>query len=287
MSNQIKQHVKAYSNTECQAIFAGIHEGAHIQEILHQFLPGTEITVQDALNSICEYVHPGASEKTSLICGLVNSLRKIGLRVARVVPGIILGQNEARLYVQPRLLYVAYPDLKEFSPRPFAYTATLTRDELPALDGPASGFGFKQDWPENNEFEMQPFEESEEEEVVECFEPVLMRQILPRSEIIVAQAFEELCAGLHKAEGSSLQRYDDLHLDLEDIGVRFYRYSDRFDQSGLSREGFLMLENSRQFVRVYPKLDWMVPPVYLRWIAMLPERENLSTWTHGQLFSEI
>ncbi|MDM0068395.1 hypothetical protein [Variovorax sp. J31P207] len=280
MSNEIRLPIEGFSKTKCQALFAGINEGAYVQNILHQLLPGTETSVEKALNSICEYVHPGTSESSALIGGLINALGKIGLRVARAVPGFILGQDEARLYVQPRLLIAAYPELKEHSPRPYAYTVTLSGDELCALDGLASGFGFKEDWPENNEYEVEEVEESKEEEVIERFKRVLMELMLPDSQITVAQAVEELCAALIRTDESSLERCDALHMELERMGVRFHKYSDRFDHRFLSGKGFLRLENSRQFVRLNPELDSIIPPVHLSWIAMLPKREH--PWTQGQ-----
>ena len=274
MTNEIQQHVKGFTKAQNQALTAGILEGAYIQEILRQLLPGSDGTVGDALNCVCEHLHPGSNRTPAQICALEDSLGRIGLSIARAVPGYILGQNEARIYVSPRLVNVAYPELA-FKPRPFAFTATLSSDELPALDGPPSGFGCKEDWHENNEFERTEIEESEVDEFVERFRQVLMNQALPRTQVTVAQALENLCAGLNAADESSLKRCDALHMKLENIGLRFYRYSESFDYTGLPGKGFLRLENSRQFVRFYPALDWMIPFFYPGWIAMLPQARNI------------
>jgi len=273
MTNEIQQHVKGFTKTQNQALTAGILEGAYIQEILRQPLPGSDGTVGDALNCVCEHLHPGSNRTPAQICALEDSLGRIGLSIARAVPGYILGQDEARLYVSPRLVKAAYPELM-FYPRPFAFTATLDSDELLALDGPPSGFGCKDDWPENNDFERTEIEESEEAEFIERFRQVLMSQLLPQTEITVAEAVEKLCAGLNSVDESSLERCDALHMQLEDVGLRFYRYCDKFDHTGLPGTEFLKLENSRQFVRVYPALDWMVPSAWLWWIAMLPVAEK-------------
>jgi len=273
MTNAFRRLVEGSTKTENQSRTAYFLERAYVREILGQALPGSAGTVEDALNCLCQYLHPGSNQTPAQICGLVDSLGKVGLRLARSVPGLILGQDEARLYINPRLVRVSYPGLSA-SPRPFAFTATLDSDELLALEGPSSRFGCEEDWPENNEFERTEVEKSEEEEFVERFGKVLMNQVLPRTEITVAEALERLCAGLNEADESSLENCDSLHMQLEDVGLRFYRYCDKFDHTGLPGKGFLKLENSRQFVRIYPALDWMVPSIWRWWMAMLPVAEK-------------
>ncbi|MDM0029848.1 hypothetical protein [Variovorax saccharolyticus] len=236
---------------------------AYTEEILDLPVPDRGITVKDALNFICKHYY---DEDQHAVAGIQRALGGIGLHLARTVPGYVLGMQEARLYVRPRVMLAAFPHLDSSAPRPFVHSLTLDTDELTALRFPSIDPKSKVDWPENNCF--NPTVASGfifDEEVVREFEAAILSRVLPQSQTPIQLALDALRGGIEHGDKAWLERCDALHLELEDIGVRFHTIGRQVGPRGVSRDGFLWVCSSINLVRSYPELEDLCPPFSYMW----------------------
>lgn len=238
-------------------------DSAYAEEILDLPVPDQGITVKDALNFICTHYY---DEKQHAVAGIQRALDGIGLHLARTVPGYVLGMQEARLYVRPRVLLAAFPHLESSAPRPFAHSLTLDTDELTALRFPTIDPKSMVDWPENNWF--QPTVASGfifDEDVVREYEAAILSRTLPQSHTPIQLALDALRGGVEHGDKAWLEHCDALHLELEDVGVRFHTIGGQTGPHGVSRDGFLWVCSSVNLVRSYPELEELCPSFSFMW----------------------
>ncbi|MDM0068394.1 hypothetical protein [Variovorax sp. J31P207] len=247
-------------------MFAASMQYWNAREVLSQMLPGRNISVEIALRAIClSRPVDDFNQHGKEVADLVGALSNVGLNFVRKVPGLIMGQREARLYVQPRLLLRAYPHLAPSIPHPFKYSLVLDSEELQELECFHEGQSLVEDWPENNEFISHGWKG---QAAAQIFEAALFAKLLPRAGISVESGIDKLCAGLSQESEMALKQCDSIHLEFEAIGARFHRIAPMGAPTQWRRgprKGFLFVTNSDQLVRAYPDLAELLPYLHTMW----------------------